>query len=330
MNVAVICGGLSSEYEISIKSAQTIINHFPKQHHCHCIIMNADGWWYNAPEDELPIDKNDFSVPLSEGPLKFDLALIYIHGFPGEDGKMQAYFDMLGIPYLNTNALSSELAFDKWFCNQFLKSFDIPVPDSFLFLSPNDHEPLDVIQKLGLPLFIKPCDSGSSYGVSKVHGLGDYDEAISYAFKEGKSVVAEKFVNGTEVTCGVYQSVAGIITLPPTEIVSEGDFFDFSAKYEGKSQEITPARISDALTNQIQAYTAKIYQLLRLRSIARIDFIIENNQPYLIEVNCTPGFSAASIVPQQIAASGRTISQCWEDILAYEFPDFEHKSNKSC
>jgi len=321
MNVAVICGGLSSEYEISIKSAQTIIDNFPKQHRCHRIVMNPAGWWYNTPEDGLPIDKNDFTVHVNGTKLHFDLALIYIHGFPGEDGKVQAYLDMLGVPYLNSNALSSELAFDKWFCNQFVKPFGIPVPESFLFLQANDHSQEEVIAKLGLPLFIKPCDSGSSFGVSKVNETNDYEAAMTYAFAEGKSVVAEQFVNGVEVTCGVYRSKAGIITLPTTEIVSDGEFFDYAAKYEGKSREITPARISKELTEKIQQYTAKVYQILRLRSIARIDFIIENDKPYMIEVNCTPGFSPASIVPQQIATSGRTIEQCWQEILDFEFPE---------
>ncbi len=321
-NIAVICGGLSSEYEISLKSAQTIIDHFPKNYNCHKIIINKEGWWYGEPENQISIDKNNFSTTRAGETLQFDLALIYIHGFPGEDGKMQAYFDMLGIPYLNSSALASELSFDKWFCNQFIKHFDIPVADSFLYLAPNDHKKEHVVEALGLPLFIKPCDSGSSYGVSKVNSIDDFDKALKYAFEEGESVVAEKFLKGKEVTCGAYKTNNGVVTLPPTEIVSDNDFFDFSAKYEGKSQEITPARISEKETLLIQEYTAKIYLILRLRSLARIDFIIVDGEPHLVEVNTTPGFSAASLVPQQLQHAGISITDCFDAILKCEFPEW--------
>lgn len=321
-NVAIICGGLSSEHEISLKSAQTIINHFPAEYHCHKVIMDADGWWLGEPALKNAIDKNDFSVNVKGVKIKFDLALVYIHGFPGEDGKMQAYLEMLGIPYLNSNALASELSFDKWFCNQFVKHFGIPVADSFLYLSTTDHEKENVINALGLPLFIKPCDSGSSYGVSKVNSVADFDKALQYAFSEGESVVAEKFLNGKEVTCGAYRNVSGVITLPPTEIVTDNDFFDFSAKYEGKSKEITPAEISEQETQLIQEYTAKIYRVLRLRSLARIDYIIVDGQPHLVEVNTTPGFSPASIVPQQLKCAGISITDCFDQILRCEFGEW--------
>jgi D-alanine-D-alanine ligase len=321
-NVAIICGGLSSEYEISLKSAQTIINHFPAEYQCHKIIMNADGWWLGEPAENISIDKNDFSAHVDGQKLTFDLALVYIHGFPGEDGKMQAYFDMLGIPYLNSSALSSELSFDKWFCNQFIKHFGIPVAESFLYLTPKDHKKEDVITALGLPLFIKPCDSGSSFGVSKVNLAEDFDKALQYAFEEGETVVAEKFLNGKEVTCGAYRNLSGVVTLPPTEIVTENDFFDFSAKYEGKSREITPAQISDSETALVQEYTAKIYRILRLRSLARVDFIIVDGQPHLVEVNTTPGFSPASIVPQQLKCAGISITDCFDEILRCEFGEW--------
>jgi D-alanine-D-alanine ligase len=321
-NIAIICGGLSSEYEISLKSAQTIIDNFPKNYNCYKIIVNNDGWWLGEPAKKCPIDKNDFTATSEGVKLLFDLALVYIHGFPGEDGKIQAYLDMLGIPYLNSNALSSELSFDKWFCNQFIKHFGIPVADSYLYLDPNDHKKEQVIEALGLPLFIKPCDSGSSYGVSKVKNIDEFDLALKYAFEEGETVVAEKFLNGKEVTCGAYKTVNGVITLPPTEIVTENDFFDFSAKYEGKSQEITPARISAKETELIQAYTFKIYKILRLRSLARVDFIIVDGEPHLVEVNTTPGFSSASIVPQQLKCAGISITDCFDDILKCEFPEW--------
>lgn len=317
--LAVICGGLSSEYEISLRSAQTIINNFPKDFECYRVVINNEGWWYDTPESQIQVDKNDFSITLNGDKLCFDLVLVYIHGFPGEDGKLQAYFDMLGIPYLNSGALPSELSFDKWYCNQFIKHFGIPVAESFLFTTPHEHPKEMVINTLGLPLFLKPCDSGSSYGVSKVNSSSEYNKAMDYAFSEGDTVVAERFLNGREVTCGAYRTIDGVVTLPPTEIVAEGDFFDYAAKYEGKSQEITPARISNEETKLIQQYTEKIYRILRLRSLARIDFIIENGIPHLVEVNTTPGFSPASIVPQQLKCAGISITECFEQILRCEF-----------
>jgi D-alanine-D-alanine ligase len=320
--IAVLCGGLSSEFEISLRSAQTIINNFPKEYRCHKIVINKEGWWYDNPQKGIKIDKNDFTVILDTGKLHFDLALIYIHGFPGEDGKLQAYFDMIGIPYLNSGALASELSFDKWYCNQFIKHFGIPVAESFLFNRPDEHPKEMVVNTLGLPLFIKPCDSGSSFGVSRVNNIADYEKAMQYAFSEGDTVVAERLLNGREVTCGAFRTNEGIITLPPTEIISESEFFDYAAKYEGKSQEITPARITPEEMRLVQQYTKKIYGLLRLKSLARIDFIIENGIPHLVEVNTTPGFSPASIVPQQLACAGISITSCFDQILRCEFPQW--------
>lgn len=320
-NLAIICGGLSSEYEISLKSASTIIANFPEEFVCHKIILDTTGWWHTTNDTRTKVDLNDFSVNSNGEIITFDLAMVYIHGYPGEDGKVQAYLDMMNIPYLNSNPLASELSFDKWFCNQFLRNFTIPVADSVLYLSPTDHNKEDVIQQLGLPCFVKPCDSGSSFGITMVKTKEDFDQAITFAFNEGDSVVVEKYLKGKEVTCGAYRSPNGIVTLPPTEIVAEGDYFDFAAKYEGKSQEITPARISEQELKLIQGYTEKVYGLLRLRSLARIDFIIVDGQPYLIEVNTTPGFSPASIVPQQLACAGIPIKTCFKEILQAEFPE---------
>lgn len=321
--VAVICGGLSSEYAISLKSATTIITNFPLEYSCHRIILNEQGWWLDEQGKQTPVDLNDFSVLQSDGTrLKFDLAVVYIHGYPGEDGKVQAYLDMQGIPYLNSNPLASELSFDKWFCNQFLKNFGIPVADAVLYLTPNEHETDDVLSQTGLPCFVKPCDSGSSFGVTMVKEKSDFEPALDYAFREGKTVVVERYLKGTEVTCGAFRSPDGIVTLPPTEIVAEGDYFDFAAKYEGKSQEITPARINEQELTMVQAFTEKIYATLRLRSLARVDYIIVDGIPHLVEVNTTPGFSEASLVPQQLACAGITIRSCFDRILRAEYPQW--------
>jgi len=321
-NVAIICGGLSSEFEISLKSASTIIANFPDDYLCYRVVLDKTGWWLVEGNDRYNLDLNTFSVTRKGETIHFDLGLVYIHGYPGEDGKVQAYLDMMNIPYLNSNPLASELSFDKWFCNQFLKNFGIPVAESVLYLNPNDHEIDDALSQIGLPCFVKPCDSGSSFGITMVKEKSDYTKALEYAFNEGKTVIAERYLKGKEVTCGAYRSDKGIITLPPTEIVAEGDYFDFAAKYEGKSQEITPARITEQELSMVQAFTEKIYATLRLRSIARVDFIIVDGIPHLVEVNTTPGFSEASLVPQQLACAGIPIKECFDSILRAEFPQW--------
>lgn len=319
-NVAIICGGLSSEFEISLLSATTIIQHFPKEYCCHKIVVRSDGWWLEQNNKTNLVNLNNFSVNLEGEILKFDFAFIYIHGFPGEDGKIQAYLDMMDVPYLNSSALASELSFDKWYCNQFLKSFDIPVAKSVLLLHKDESSDEEIIAHLGLPCFVKPTDSGSSYGVTKVKQIAALREAIYFAFDEGDSVIVESFLDGQEVTCGVYRSPKGIVTLPLTEIVAEAEFFDYAAKYQGKSQEITPANVSEEVTQKTQKFTQKIYQLLRLRSVARIDYIVVNDTPHLIEVNTTPGFSPTSLVPQQLACAGIEIEDFLRQIIQVELP----------
>jgi D-alanine-D-alanine ligase len=214
--------------------------------------------------------------------------------------------------------LSSALSFDKWYCNQFLKSFGIPVANSVLLKVDEDINEEELIQTLGLPIFVKPTDSGSSYGISKVKKAEDLRSAIDTAFKEGRTIVLESFLNGIEVTCGVYRNNTELTALPLTEIVSENEFFDYEAKYQGKSNEITPARISAELTSNIQKEAKRIYQLLNLKSIARIDFMLVGETPYVIEVNTTPGFSAESIVPKMLAEAGISITSFWETIIETE------------
>ncbi|MBP6458788.1 MAG: D-alanine--D-alanine ligase [Crocinitomicaceae bacterium] len=317
-NIAILCGGFSSEFEISIKSATTILNNFPKEYNPFLIEVRQEKWVAVYEDNQYEINPWDLSFTHYDNKIRIDAALIYIHGNPGENGKIQALLEMRNIPYINSGALASELSFDKWFCNQFLKSFDIPVAKSLLLTDEKQFEEQYIIDTLGLPCFVKPSDSGSSYGISKVSQKEELQPALEKAFKEGKTVVIESFLKGTEVTCGIYQSKNGLHTLPITEIVSENDFFDFEAKYLGKSQEIIPARISQEEVEKIEAVTKKIYRLLRLRSIARIDFMLVNNEPFVIEVNTTPGFSAASIVPQMLAHEGKSITTFWREIIDFE------------
>lgn len=317
--VGIICGGFSSEYDISVKSATTIRDNFPSGYAVYLIYMNREGWQMEVKGVKYDFDAENFQAEVDGKSTKIDLAIIYIHGNPGENGKLQAYLEMKGIPYVNSGPLASELSFDKWFCNQFLKGFGIKVADSIYLRS--NKETIDeakIVERLGLPIFVKPCDSGSSYGIARVEKQEDLSSAIDGAFQEGRTVVLEAFLKGTEVTCGVYRSEKGVIALPLTEIVSKNAFFDYQAKYQGFSDEITPARISADLTEKIQAVSREVYDLLQLRSIARIDFMLVGDTPYVIEVNTTPGFSEASLVPQMIAAAGKTISEFWTEILAVE------------
>jgi D-alanine-D-alanine ligase len=316
--IGVFCGGFSSEWEISLKSAETICVNFPKEYQVFKIVISKEHWYVLNELEEYDFDINTMSFNFKGQNCKIDAAIVYVHGDPGENGKIQALLEMKGIPYLNSGPLASALSFDKWYCNQFLKGFGIKVANS-VFLSKDDQlDPKDLVVKLGLPIFVKPSDSGSSYGISKVKSTEEVLPAFQKAFGEGDTVVAESFLDGVEVTCGVFRRKDGVYALPLTEIASENEFFDFEAKYLGKSSEITPARVNDVVRNEVQRQSKYIYQLLRLRSIVRIDFMIVNGIPHVIEVNTTPGFSTASIVPQMLACDGVTIQDFWKEILEVE------------
>jgi D-alanine-D-alanine ligase len=316
--IGLFCGGFSSEFDISIKSAQTIRAHFPKDFDCFMIIVKKNNWEVQFDNYTTPFDLNTASFVNNGEVIRVDAALIYTHGDPGENGKIQAYLEMVGIPYLNSGVLASALSFDKWYCNQFLKGFGFNVASSVIMTSIKQYNTNELIHTLGLPIFVKPADSGSSYGISKVKVASELMPALEIAFNEGKRVILESFLDGTEVTCGVYRTKKEITALPLTEIVSDTEFFDFEAKYNGRSQEITPARISPELTLKVQETAKHIYDLLGLKAIARIDFMLVNNEAYVIEVNTTPGFSPASIVPQMLAAAKISIAEFWQEIIQVE------------
>lgn len=315
--IGIFCGGFSSESEISLKSAQTIQDHFPKEFEVVKISVERSGWNILKGEEKLPFDLNTMTF-VDVNTKRIDAAIVYVHGDPGENGKIQAFLEMQNIPYINSGPLASALSFDKWYCNQFLKGFDIKVARSLFLTNRNQYTTQQIIDELDLPVFVKPSDSGSSYGISKVKTAEEMDAALDKAFVEGRTVVIESFLDGTEVTCGVYRKKSGVHALPLTEIASENEFFDYDAKYLGKSQEITPARVSDEVREKVQQQATYIYELLQLRSIARIDFMIVNNVPHVIEVNTTPGFSPASIVPQMIKCEGGTIHDFWKEIVEVE------------
>jgi D-alanine-D-alanine ligase len=316
-NVGVICGGFSSEFDISVKSAKNIQQNFPEAFNAYLIYLQKDGWFVELDGTKVELNPLDFTF--NNGTNKIDIAIVYIHGDPGENGKIQAYLEMINIPYVNSGPLASQLSFDKWYCNKFLEGFGYKVAKSVYLTSANQNLDSDaIIAELGLPIFVKPCDSGSSYGIAKVKEKDQLQNAVDAAFAEGRTVIMEAFLDGTEVTCGLYRDQSGVCALPLTEIVSENDFFDFAAKYQGLSQEITPARIDSNLTVDIQKISKEIYQLLNLRSLARIDFMIVGNIPFVIEVNTIPGFSNESIVPKMIAAEGISTKDFWTRIMKAE------------
>lgn len=318
--VAVICGGYSSEYEISVLSAGNIAANLPAGYEGYLVFLTREGWSIEVDSEKVPFDPMSFSCETGSGKLNMDLAIIYIHGNPGENGKVQAFLEMQGIPYVNSGPLASELSFDKWYCNAFLSGFNIPVAKSiYLTDIKNTPEPEKIISQLGLPVFVKPCDSGSSFGIAKVKSSDELMPAVENAFNEGRSIIIESFLDGTEVTCGAYRNKNGVQTLPLTEIVTENEFFDYEAKYKGLSDEITPARIDDDMRDKIQELTRRIYNLLGLRSISRVDYMIVGNEPYVIEVNTTPGFSPESIVPKMIKVAGISTQELWAEILEVEY-----------
>ena len=302
-NIAIIAGGYSSELEVSLKSVETIYANLSKdKYNSYVVIINSQGWNVRVNEALLPINKNDFSFVLDGTKINFDCVYLTIHGTPGEDGKLQGYLDMLNIPYNSSNSKSSSVTFDKWLCNQVLANNGINVSKSILI---NDRAGLfntkEISAEIGMPCFVKPNDGGSSFGISKVKEEMQLIPAINRAFTQGNEVMIESFMDGKEVTCACYKIENELHTLPLVEIISENEFFDYEAKYEGLSQEICPTGVSDKIKLSVQSITKNIYTLLGLKGIVRVDYILVNNEPFVIEVNTAPGMSAASLVPLMVS-----------------------------
>lgn len=303
--VAVFAGGYSAEAEVSHKSAAMVMNNIDRNRFDPVLItVSKDGW--KAEHNGLPVavNRSDLSVETPEGTLRPALAFIMIHGTPGEDGILQGFLDTIGIPYTTGGVLNMALTFDKGLTTQTLRAMGLPTTTGLL-IRPGGNQNLDeIIEKTGLPCFVKPNRGGSSIGMTKVNRVDQLEAAIAMALNEDSQVIVERFISGTEVTCGVIPWEGGIRALPATEIVSENEFFDFEAKYLGKSQEITPARIPDATMKHVQDLAEQIYVALECRGMIRVDMIIADGEPHVIEVNTVPGFTEASIIPQQAAAVG--------------------------
>ena len=315
--VAVIYGGYSSEFKISQKSAGVIYEHLDRDlFRPYLVEISKKSWHVHHNGGVFPIDKNKFTFIVDEELTSFDVVFNTIHGTPGEDGKLQAYLDMIDLPYINSNSFAAALSFNKWACNSFLRAFGIATAKAILIRKGETPNPIEIADELGFPCFVKPNDGGSSFGISKVNTLMEMPDAIGKAFAEGEEVVIESFIAGREITCGLYFDGDNVIPLPPTEIITENEFFDYEAKYAGASSEVTPADISEEWTKMIQDTSKSIYRRLGLKGFARVDYIVtENGIPYLIEVNTNPGFSEASIVPQQIRVSGREVKTVLTQII---------------
>ena len=344
-NIAIIAGGDSSEYEVSLRSAAGLYSFMDKERYALTIVRLHGADWqaitaYNGTNAEVltekgvAIDKNDFSYTENGQKHTFDFAYITIHGTPGENGILQGYLDMIGMPYSCCGVLAAAMTFNKYACNHYLAGFGIQIANSIL-LRKTDWEKADcekgkiesrVINEIGLPCFIKSNVGGSSFGCTKAKTPDSVIPAIERAFKEGDEVICESYMKGTEVTCGVYKTKNKAIAFPITEVVTKNEFFDYDAKYKGQVDEITPARIPDAVRDAIQAETLRIYDILGCQGIIRVDWIItsedgelKSENIHLLEVNTTPGMTATSFIPQQVRAAGLDIKDVMTDIIEDHF-----------
>lgn len=306
--IAVASGGTSSEYVISMKSASTILSFIDRERYTpYQVVISQEGWYVLHNEQKLLINKDNFSFQLDGQEIRFDFVYNTIHGTPGEDGKVQGYFDLLGIPYSGCDVITSSITFNKNLCKRVIASYGITTPQSVMLNRQMNYEIDQLAGELDFPCFVKPNNGGSSFGASKVDTAGQLEAAINLAFKHDTEVLIEEYIQGTEMTCGVFTQDGKAQALPITEVVSKNAFFDFKAKYEGDSEEITPARISEAQTEECQKLSERIYTLLNCRGLTRIDYLMKEGVFYFIEVNTTPGFSLESIIPQQIRAAGMEI-----------------------
>lgn len=309
--IAIAAGGDSSEYVISVKSAGEVCNILSSKYKPYIIVIKGSNWyWEDAKGRYHSIDKNDFSLNIDGTKIRFDGVFIAIHGTPGENGLLQGYFDMLKIPYTSCGAFSSALTFNKQACKLFLKEYKIDMAEAFLVRKGEPFDPASIISRTGLPCFVKPNDSGSSFGVTKVKKKEELLSAMEVAYRESNEVLIEGFLNGREVACGVMKTKDKTLVLPVTEIISKNEFFDYEAKYTpGKSDEITPAQLPCSLGDEIQRLSLRIYEILGCKGIVRVDFIVVNNKPYFLEINTVPGLTRESIVPKQAAAYGISLEE---------------------
>ncbi len=306
-NIAVVYGGDSSEFVVSVQSGKNVFQSIDQEIFQPWLVEMKDVDWKVVVDGEklADVDKGDFSFTSEGKKIKFDYAYIIIHGTPGEDGILQGYFDLMKIPYSSCGVHASSLTFNKYFCSNYLRNFDIPMAKSIRMMKGAAPDPAQIVASLGLPVFVKPNAGGSSFGVTKVKSQDELVAAIEKAWVESDEALIEEFIDGKEFTCGLVKLKNQEYIFPVTEVLPKNEFFDFEAKYtKGMTDEITPARISDELTKNIQQLASRVYDLCNCKGIVRVDFILKDGTFYFLEVNTTPGMTATSFVPQQIAAMG--------------------------
>lgn len=316
-NIALLTGGDSSEWQIALQGAENIGNALDRSRYTpYTIVLRNGHWTYTAPDGtKSELDRNDFTLPVAGRKIKLDYALIVIHGTPGEDGRLQGYLDMMGIPYSSCGFVSSVLTFDKAACKRAVAGSGIHLAKEILLNKTSEIDPAAIIAELGLPLFVKPNASGSSFGVTKVKQQNELLPAITEAFKESDQVLMEEFIEGREISCGVMIAGGKEYIFPITELVCQSEFFDYKAKYQGFSNEITPADLPEAIRKEVNRLTLIAYKRLNCRGVVRIDFIVKGETPYMIEINTIPGMSSHSIIPQQAAAMGMSLTELFNLII---------------
>lgn len=316
-NIAIIMGGFSSEYEISLKSGNVVFNTLDtNKYNAFRIHIFKNKWVYvDENDEEHPVDKNDFTITIANKKITFHCVFNAIHGSPGEDGYMQAYFNLLNIPQTSCGMYQASVTFNKRDCLSILKPYGIKTAESYYLNLGDSINEAAIVKKVGLPCFVKANKAGSSFGITKVYKKEDLQNAIDFAFKEDDEIIIESFLEGTEVSVGVITYKGKIKVLPITEIVSNNDFFDYQAKYLGESQEITPARISKTEAEKVSTIAKKVYEILKMKGFSRSEYIFKNGEPHLLEINTVPGLTQASILPQQAAAAGISLEELFANAI---------------
>lgn len=312
-NIAIAMGGFSNEYRISINSGNMVYKHLDRSKYEPFRVHILQKEWFVVADDDTPypINRSNFTVTINKEVISFDCVFNTVHGSPGENGLLQAYFELLNIPQTTCGFYQAALTFNKRDLISVLRPYGVQTAKNFLLNKGENLKPEEVVEKLGLPCFVKANKAGSSFGITKVKKQEDLIPAIKVALKEDDEVIIESFLDGTEVSVGVIMFKGEVLALPVTEIISENEFFDYEAKYLGKSQEITPARISEEQTLKVQEIAKHIYTKLKMKGFTRTEFIFHNNEPHFIEMNTTPGLSAASILPQQAKAAGISLEELY-------------------
>ena len=323
-NIAIVAGGDSSEYIVSVRSGANVLKAINLELFTPFLVrIKGDEWIVLDGETKIAdIDKSDFSFAVNGNKCIFDYAYIIIHGTPGEDGVLQGYFEMLHIPYSSCSVQSSALTFNKYFCNNYLRSFNIEMAQSVRLIAGEKYSAAQIIESLGLPLFVKPSAGGSSFGITKVKQAEGLVEAVNKALDESPEAIIEQFIDGKEFTCGVVKIGERKLVFPVTEVIPKNEFFDYDSKYKpGMADEITPARISEELTLKVQSLSSRIYDLCNCNGIVRVDYILDGETFYFLEVNTVPGMTETSFIPQQIKAMGLEMTDLLTDIINFGLKD---------